>query len=78
MKVYNCDAQGNPVYTPRKWWDAWCLIFEMALCAGMAISMLIVDVIDRQDSSAAQYEFSERMFLAWITISHYLNMTRRK
>ena len=78
MKTYNCDARGYPTHTPRIWCDAWFLMFEMAMCIGVATFILITDIAERKESAHVQFEFKERINLAWTTVPDHLKMIKRR
>jgi len=77
LKTYNCDAQGNPVYTPRNWWDAWMLIAEIVMCLGVSSFLLVSNVIYRDNSTDIVYDFKQQLLMAWDTVPCYIRSVKR-
>lgn len=76
MKIFYCNAQGNPISTPRYWYDPWGLIAEMIFLIVGAIFLLVIDIAEHfmgvKSMSDVMYAFKERLSMAYDTVPYYL------
>ena len=71
MKIYNSDAQGNPAYTPRYWYDPWLLIAEMTMCLSVGLFLLVDGFAYRYDSEDLIYDLKQHFLMAWDVFQCY-------
>jgi hypothetical protein len=80
MKTFNCTIDGEPLRTPRYWYDPWCLVAEMIFFAVTAIFLLVMDLMEHfmggKGADTVGYEFKERMIMAYTTVPHYLKQIK--
>ena len=76
MKV-KCNASGDMLLSDRHWYDAWVILFEIALCVAVAIVMLVIDVYDHASSKQVKENLCNHIYTACDEIPLYLRSTRR-
>jgi len=81
MKKFNCTASGGYAYTPRYWYNPWLLVAEMIFFTISAVFILVLDIAEHlmggRDADTIAIEFTERLYLAYATVPHYLKQIKK-